>query len=114
MTVFMHGAAATPTRRLEALAARTDLEAVRVVHLHLEGAAPHVGFGRQSAFRAVSLFASAPLRQAVAEGRADFVPVFLSDVPHRQSMKPPRVRGKVAPLRDAGCASRHSPVRVGA
>jgi acyl-CoA hydrolase len=33
-------------------------------------------------FRAVSLFTGASLRQAVAEGRADFMPVFLSDVPH--------------------------------
>jgi acyl-CoA hydrolase len=29
----------------------------------------------------VSLFAGAPLRQAIAEGRADFVPIFLSDIP---------------------------------
>src|SRR3954447_21097794 len=81
MTVFLHGAAATPTPLVEALAARTDLEGVRIVHLHIEGAAPHVEAGRESAFRTVSLFTSAPLRQAVAEGRADFVPVFLSDVP---------------------------------
>jgi acyl-CoA hydrolase len=81
MTVFLHGAAATPTPLIEALAARTDLERVRVVHLHIEGAAPYVEPGRESAFRAVSLFTSAPLRQAVAEGRADFIPVFLSDVP---------------------------------
>src|SRR5262249_57160349 len=82
MTVFLHGAAATPTPLIEALAARADLEAVRVVHLHLEGSAPHVAPGRPFAVRAVSLFTSAPLRQAVAEGRADFVPVFLSDIPH--------------------------------
>jgi acyl-CoA hydrolase len=81
MTVFLHGAAATPTPLLEALAARTDLEGVRVVHLHTEGPAPHAAPGREAAFRAVSLFISSPLRQAVAEGRADFVPVFLSDVP---------------------------------
>jgi acyl-CoA hydrolase len=81
MTVFLHGAAATPTPLIAALAARTDLEGVRVVHLHIEGAAPYVEPGRESAFRAVSLFTSAPLRQAVAEGRADFVPVFLSDIP---------------------------------
>jgi acyl-CoA hydrolase len=35
----------------------------------------------QSAFHINSLFVSAPVRQAVAEGRADFVPVFLSDIP---------------------------------
>ncbi len=82
MTVFLHGAAATPHPLIEALAARTDLENVRVVHLHTEGEAPYVAPGMEAAFRAVSLFTGPPLRQAVAEGRADFVPVFLSDVPH--------------------------------
>jgi acyl-CoA hydrolase len=82
MTVFFHGAAATPTPLIEALSARSDLENVRIVHLHTEGTAPYVAPGRDGAFRAVSLFTGAPLRQAVAEGRADFVPVFLSDIPH--------------------------------
>jgi acyl-CoA hydrolase len=81
MTVFLHGAAATPVPLVEALGARTDLEGVRVVHLHTEGPAPHAAPGREAAFRDVSLFTGAPLRQAVAEGRADFMPVFLSDVP---------------------------------
>jgi 4-hydroxybutyrate CoA-transferase len=81
MTVFVHGAAATPTPLVEALAARTDLHGVRVVHLHTEGPAPHAAPGREGTFRPVSLFTGAPLRQAVAEGRADFVPVFLSDIP---------------------------------
>jgi acyl-CoA hydrolase len=52
------------------------------VHLHTEGQAPYVAPGRKASFRAVSLFNGAPLREAVAEGRADFVPVFLSDIPH--------------------------------
>jgi acyl-CoA hydrolase len=81
MTVFLHGAAATPTPLVEALSARTDLEGVRIVHLHTEGSAPYATAGREVSFRAVSLFTGEPLRRAVAEGRADFVPVFLSDVP---------------------------------
>jgi acyl-CoA hydrolase len=81
MTVFLHGAAATPTPLVEALSARTDLEGVRLVHLHTEGTAPYATAGREASFRAVSLFTGEPLRRAVAEGRADFVPVFLSDVP---------------------------------
>src|SRR4051794_10582601 len=80
MTVFLHGAAATPFPVVEALAARTDLQDVRVVHLHTEGRAPYVAPGKEAAFRAVSLFTGTPLRQAVAEGRADFMPVFLSDI----------------------------------
>src|SRR5262249_14253087 len=81
MTVFLHGAAATPTPLLEALATRTDLEDVRIIHLHTEGPAPHAAPGREDAFRAISLFTGGPPRLAVAEGRADFVPIFLSDVP---------------------------------
>src|SRR5437660_12356757 len=81
MTVFVHGAAATPTPLPEALAARTDLEGVRVVHLHTEGPAPSAAPGREAEFRTVALFIGHPLRQAVDEGRADFVPIFLSDIP---------------------------------
>src|SRR6516165_981303 len=81
MSVFLHGAAATPTPLIEALAARTDLEGVRLIHLHTNGPAPFADPGRERQFRSVSLFTGTPLRQAVADGRADFVPVFLSDVP---------------------------------
>jgi acyl-CoA hydrolase len=80
-TVFLHGAAAFPTPLAEALAARTDLEGVRIVHLHTEGRAPYVAPGKEASFHTLSLFNGSPLRQAVAEGRADFVPVFLSDIP---------------------------------
>jgi acyl-CoA hydrolase len=81
MTVFLHGAAATPTPLISALAERTDLRAVRIVHLHTEGEAPYAAPGREAEFRPVSLFTGEPVREAVAEGRADFVPVFLSDIP---------------------------------
>ena len=40
MRLFVHGAAATPTTLLEALARRTDLEGVTVYHLHTAGPAP--------------------------------------------------------------------------
>ena len=81
MTVFVHGAAATPTPLLDALVARPDLERVTVYHLHTVGPAPHAAPGMEARFRAVSLFTGEPLRAAVADGRADYVPVFLSDIP---------------------------------
>lgn len=81
MTVFLHGACATPTPLVEALAARTDLRDLRIYHLHTAGPAPFADPGRETEFRSVSLFTGGPLRQAVADGRADFVPVFLSDIP---------------------------------
>jgi acyl-CoA hydrolase len=79
--VFIHGACATPTPLIEALCSRSDLEGVRLYHLHTAGAAPFACEGRQREFRSVSLFTGAPLRRAVQEGRADFVPIFLSDIP---------------------------------
>lgn len=81
MNVFIHGAAATPTPLLEALARRRDLEDVRLWHMHLEGPVPFVGPEHAGRFRSVSLFTGANLRAAVAAGWADFVPVFLSDIP---------------------------------
>lgn len=80
--VFVQGAAATPTVLLEALAARAnELSDVGVVHLHAEGPAPHLDPEVAGAFRHRALFIGKNARQAVQEGRADFVPVFLSDIP---------------------------------
>jgi acyl-CoA hydrolase len=79
--VFVHGAAATPTPLLDALARRTDLADVRLWHLHLEGPLAFAGPEHAGRLRSVSLFTGAGLRDPVAEGRADFVPIFLSDIP---------------------------------
>ncbi|HUP44160.1 MAG TPA: acetyl-CoA hydrolase/transferase C-terminal domain-containing protein [Thermoanaerobaculia bacterium] len=81
MKVFIHGAAATPTPLIDALAAREDLENVQTFHLHLEGRiafAEEPGGGR---IAPNSLFTGAALRKPIEEGRADFTPIFLSDVP---------------------------------
>jgi 4-hydroxybutyrate CoA-transferase len=50
------------------------------VHLHLEGKGPHMDPAYSKSFRAINLFTGANARGAVHEGRADFVPIFLSDV----------------------------------
>lgn len=81
MRVFIHGAAATPTPLIDALARRQDLERVSLYHLHTVGPAPFAEPGQEGRFLSVSLFTGAPLRQAIDEGRADFVPIFLSDIP---------------------------------
>ena len=81
MRVFIHGAAATPTPLIDALARRTDLEDVTVYHLHTAGPAPFAEKGQEGRFFSVSLFTGPPLRGAVDDGRADFIPVFLSDIP---------------------------------
>ncbi|MDZ7632204.1 MAG: acetyl-CoA hydrolase/transferase C-terminal domain-containing protein [Gemmatimonadaceae bacterium] len=79
--VFVHGASATPTPLLEALAARTDLEGVQLFHLHLEGPAPFVSPEGAGRILSNSVFAGANVREAIAQGTADFIPVFLSDIP---------------------------------
>jgi acyl-CoA hydrolase len=81
MRVFLHGAAATPTPLIEALCARTDLEDVWLYHLHTEGPTPFASPALQGRFHSVSLFTGPAMRKPVEEGRADFVPVFLSDIP---------------------------------
>jgi len=81
--VFIHGASATPTPLLDAMSARTDLENVNLFHLHTQGhhefAEPNKGY--EGRFFSNSMFIGKPMRKAVNEGRADFIPVFLSDVP---------------------------------
>lgn len=81
MRVFIHGAAATPTPLIDALAARTDVEDVTTYHLHLDGRIAIAEPGLESRFHPVSLFTGESLRAAVNEGRAVYTPVFLSDIP---------------------------------
>lgn len=81
MNVFVHGAAATPTPLLEALVHQSSLRDVTLYHLHTTGPAPFVEPVHRDRFRSVSLFAGPPVRQAIEDGAADFVPIFLSDIP---------------------------------
>ncbi|HMA48008.1 MAG TPA: acetyl-CoA hydrolase/transferase C-terminal domain-containing protein [Frankiaceae bacterium] len=80
--VFVHSAAAAPRHLLQALTARAaELRVVEVVSLHTEGDAPYAAPEMAANFRVNSLFVGANVRQAVQEGRADYMPVFLSEVP---------------------------------
>jgi len=80
--VYVHCAAATPSVLLDALVARAaDLHDVTVVHLHTEGPGPHLAPAMEGHFRHRALFVGPNARVAVNEGRADYVPVFLSDIP---------------------------------
>lgn len=79
--MFVHGAAATPVPLLDALAARSDLEGVRLYHLHTEAATSFVAPEASQRLRSISFFVGAAARPAVDAGRADFMPVFLSDIP---------------------------------
>jgi 4-hydroxybutyrate CoA-transferase len=80
--VFVHSVAAAPRRLLEALTARaSELRVVEIVSIHTEGDAPYAAPEHAKSFRVNALFVGANVRPAVEEGRADYLPVFLSEVP---------------------------------
>ncbi len=80
--VFIHGSMCTPTFMLQELAKEADrLSNVELVSISLKGDVEVDKTQYQDSFHINSLFVSAPIRNAVAEGRADFIPVFLSDIP---------------------------------
>src|SRR6185369_9394857 len=80
--IYLQCAAATPSVLLDALVERApELEDVCVIHLHCEGPGPHLKPEMAGHFRHRALFIGPNARAAVQEGRADYVPVFLSDVP---------------------------------
>jgi 4-hydroxybutyrate CoA-transferase len=79
--VFVHGAAMTPTPLLKAMCARQDLEKATLYHLHLEGPCPFADPEHRARFRSVSLFTSPALREPIARGEADFMPIFLREIP---------------------------------
>jgi acyl-CoA hydrolase len=80
--VFIHGGVCTPVYLLDELAKESGrLQNVELVSITLKGDLEVAKPEYRSSFHINSLFVSAPVRQAVAEGRADFVPVFLSDIP---------------------------------
>jgi acyl-CoA hydrolase len=79
--IFLHGAAATPVTLIDALCDKPALEGVTAYHLHTEGTARFVAPEQAGRIFSVSLFTGPACRKPVEEGRADFVPIFLSDVP---------------------------------
>ncbi|MBI4493127.1 MAG: acetyl-CoA hydrolase/transferase family protein [Chloroflexi bacterium] len=80
--VFVQGGCATPVALVEALAARgQELSGVEVVHIHTEGPAHHVAPELTCHLRHRAFFIGPNVRAAISEGRADYAPVFLSDIP---------------------------------
>jgi acyl-CoA hydrolase len=80
--VFVHGGAATPHYLLKKLAERSsELWNVEIVSISMQGDAVIADKKYQNSFRINSLFVSQNIRSAVNEGRGDYVPVFLSEIP---------------------------------
>jgi acyl-CoA hydrolase len=80
--VFYSGNAAIPRALIDALARRaSSLHDVRLTHLLLIGDDPLSAPGMEAHFRHHSLFVGSADRDAVNQGRADYVPVFLHQIP---------------------------------
>jgi acyl-CoA hydrolase len=82
--VYLHEAAMTPHELLDALVRRAlaeSLTGIETVSLHTEGAAPHVAPELTGHLRHNALFVGHNVREAVNAGRADYTPVFLSEIP---------------------------------
>ena len=80
--VYLHGMAAVPQALIRGLLANAPrLKNVTLIQLHTEGAAEYTQPQYEGIFRVDALFVSPNLRKAVEEGRADYVPIFLSEIP---------------------------------
>jgi len=72
----------TPHTLLNALCNRADeLKNVDIVHIHTEGPAPYTNPEYSDSFHHNALFAGSNVRQALRDGNADYIPLFLSEMP---------------------------------
>jgi acyl-CoA hydrolase len=80
--IFVHGSAVTPTAMLRALAAeKARLRGVELVFISVYGPIFVDQPDMEEHFHVNTMFVSASVREAVNAGRADFIPVFLSEIP---------------------------------
>ena len=81
--VFVHGGAATPHFLLRTIVERADeLRNVELISISTQGEALFADPKYHESFKINSLFVSANVREAVNDGRGDYIPVFLSDIPN--------------------------------
>jgi 4-hydroxybutyrate CoA-transferase len=81
--IFLHGGCAASLPLEAALAERArQLVGIEVYQMHKEGAEALAAPELAEHVRIKSFFCGPGIRQAIAEGRADYIPAFLSDIPH--------------------------------
>src|SRR5271165_294713 len=81
MRVYIQPGCAEPETLVEALMRRApDVQDVEIVHMMTMGAAPYVAPEMAGHFRHNAVFIGANVRQAINEGRADYTPIYLSEI----------------------------------
>ena len=79
--VFIGSGAGEPQTLVEALSAREDLTDTEIVHILTLGVATYAEPRFGNRFRHNAYFIGPNVREAVNEGRADYTPIFLSEIP---------------------------------
>lgn len=83
--IFIHSCAAAPQTLIQALCEfaqdQNDLKNIKIYQIHTEGAAPYADPSFQNTFEVNAFFVGPNIRKAVQEGRAHYIPVFLSEIP---------------------------------
>lgn len=82
MKVYIHPGAAEPDHLVKTMVRESEhLRDVEIIHILTLGTADYVKEGMESRFRHRSIFTGGNVRDAVNQGRADHVPIFLSEIP---------------------------------
>jgi len=81
MRVYIHPGCAEPETLVEALMRRAPfVHDVEIVHMMTMGAAPYVAPEMAGHFRHNAMFIGGNVREAINEGRADYTPIYLSEI----------------------------------
>lgn len=79
--VFIGSGAGQPQTLVESLSAREDLSDTEIIHILTLGLASYVDAKLGDRFRHNAYFIGPNVREAVAQCRADYTPIFLSEIP---------------------------------
>jgi len=83
MRVHVHPGCATPEVLLNAMCRNSEhLSDVEIIHILTFGITPYLEPEMEGRFRHNALFIGPNVRKAVNEGRADYTPIFLGEVPN--------------------------------
>lgn len=78
--VFIGSGTGEPQSLVRALAHRKDLSDTEIIHIMTMGDAPYAAPELGDQFRHNAYFIGSNVRTAIAEGRADYTPIFLSEI----------------------------------
>jgi len=80
--VFIQSAAAAPGQLIRAMAEKGQcLENISIYQMHTEGSAPYIEENFRGHFKTCCFFIGSNVRKGINTGMADYIPVFLSEVP---------------------------------